>query len=449
MATGRVACGGRRGGFARAVGLGPALAALFLAGCEPNVPVSDVKGVEARPPAAGPRAAVAPVASQTRPAEPVSPAPASPATASASTAVVDSQQGVAPVPSSLVSDIPGAGFTSQGYVGNVPAPDPADGAPFPIPAPLPECCRPVACDVAPPPRATDGGPVLRCFLRKGMEPGELAYARAIAGARDGSAYYVVDKLGRLQKLDQDLHVRVLARVPEIARGKPTGLYVADSGDVWVSDTHYSRVLVYSPELVLKRAWGAPGDKPGAFLFIRDVKELGDGRLLTVDYGDYEARVQVWKGEGSLERSFGKFGLEPGQFRRPMKVAMDLPRGELYVADSANHRIQVVGLDGSPKRAFGSLGTGLGQLKYPNDVLLDEDGLVWVADMDNHRVQVFDREGKALAVWGQPGRREGEIAVPWGIALEPGKRLLVLDSGNDRVYELDRAAILRAGRGEGG
>jgi DNA-binding beta-propeller fold protein YncE len=288
--------------------------------------------------------------------------------------------------------------------------------------------------------------VLRVLFKKGTEPGELAYARAIAAARDGSAYYLVDKMGRLQKLDRDLHVRALVRTPEIARGKPTGLFVAASGEVWVSDTHYARVLVYTKDLVLERAWGAPGDRLGAFLFLRDVKERGDGALIAADYGDETARIQVFRSENEALFQFGKFGSKPGEFQRPMKVAVDLARKELFVADSVNHRIQVLSFEGKPIREFGGIGAEAGRLKYPYDVVLDEEGRVWVAEFGNHRLSVFSREGRPLATWGKAGRGEGELAFPWGLALEPEGRLLLLDSGNDRVYELDRGAVLASGFG---
>ncbi|MBI3724894.1 hypothetical protein HY251_13200 [bacterium] len=321
------------------------------------------------------------------------------------------------------------------------------GEPFPLPDPMPECARPIACDVAPPPPTPVGErkdpAIIRVIGKPGTNPGELAYPMAIAAAKDGSVFYVVDKEGRIQKLDKDLHVRAVVRTPEIARGRPTGLSVAANGELWVSDTHYARVLVYSPDLVLERAWGAPGSRPGQFCFLRDTKETGDGRIITADYADDIARVQIWKGENEPLSTFGRFGIEAGNFQRPMKVAADTARGELYVADSVNHRIQVLSWDGKPLRLWGGLGSDPGRFKYPYDVLLDGD-VVWVAEFGNHRIQAFTREGKPLAQWGRAGRGEGEIACPWGMALAPEGRLLVLDSLNDRIYELDRRAVLAAG-----
>ncbi len=347
---------------------------------------------------------------------------------------------------SQVPSTPGADVAAPPQ--KLPLTNPVSGKPFPLPDPLPDCCRPQVCDVAPPPVTPEAErkdpAVLRVFGSPGTKPGEFAYPRAIAAAKDGSAYYIVDKEGRIQKLDRDLHVRALVRTPEILRGKPTGLFVAQDGDLWVADTHYARVLVYGPDLVLKRHWGAPGSKPGEFCFLRDVKLLGDGRILTCDYADDVARVQIWKGENEVASSFGRFGLEAGNFQRPMKVEPDLEKGELYVADSVNHRIQVLGFDGVPHRSFGWLGAEIGHFKYPYDVRLDENGVVWVAEFGNHRIQALDREGKPLAQWGRAGRGDGELACPWGLAFEPGGRMLVLDSYNDRVYELDRKVVLAQG-----
>jgi len=352
----------------------------------------------------------------------------------------------APSPNPVTPADQTTGLTDQGYLPTKPRPA-IDGSPFLVPDPLPPQAHPIACDI--PPGPAQAGVVVRTLCGKGTEPGQLGYPRAIAAARDGSAYYVVDKQGRITKLDSELHVRAVVTTPEIDRGRPTGLYVAKSGELWVADTHYARVLVYSPELKLLRSWGVPGAEPGAFLFLRDAKEFGDsGEILCADYGDDVARVEVFSAEGKFLRQFGKFGVKPGEFQRPMKVAVDLEHKELWVADSVNHRLQIVDFDGNPKKVIGGLGDEPGKLKYPYDVVLDHEGRAWVAEFGNHRIQVFDREGNSLAVWGKAGRGEGEIGYPWGVCLMPwkdgGQHVLVIDSGNDRLFELDGKALL-AGR----
>jgi DNA-binding beta-propeller fold protein YncE len=360
---------------------------------------------------------------------------ASPTTAAESTASPDR----AARASGAADDARDSQLTSAGFLATKPR-EAIDGTPFALPDPLPEEARAVVCDVPPPPVSRDHLPILRAIGKAGTAPGQFAYLRAIAAAPDGSAYYVVDKNGRIQKLDAELHVRAAVRTPEIDRGKPTALTVTRSGDLWVSDTHYARVLVYGPDLVLKRAWGVPSTKMGGFLFLRDVQELDADRIITSDYGDDVARLQVFVKEEAVA-SYGRFGTKPGEFQRPMRVAIDHARGEVWVCDSVNHRLQVLSLDGKALATIGALGDKPGQLKYPYDVSLDPEGRAWVAEFGNHRIQVFDRSGRSLATWGKAGRGEGQVAFPWGLAHTPRGTVLVIDSGNDRIYELDRAAIL--------
>jgi DNA-binding beta-propeller fold protein YncE len=228
-------------------------------------------------------------------------------------------------------------------------------------------------------------------------------------------------------------------------GSPTGLAFSSSGKLVVADTHYQRVLTYTRELTLEGAWGRGGTATGGFKLLADAREGRGGLFYTLDYATDLARIQVWRGS-EVVRTWGCFGVEPGQFRRPMALAIDAPRGEILVADAENHRIQVLALeDGRWKRTYGGLGPAPGQLKFPYDVEVDEEGRAWVAEFGNHRLQVFDREGRSVATWGTPGRREGELAEPWGVALAPHGLVYLLDSGNDRIYELQRAAVLGAGR----
>lgn len=322
---------------------------------------------------------------------------------------------------------------------------PTLGEPFPLPTPLPDRCTPIAVDVAPPARAPAGSSYLRVLGGKGVKPGELAYPRAIAAAADGTAY-VVDKQGRIQKLDRDLRFVSVVHTPEDKVGRPTGLSIGKDGELIVADTHYARVLVYSKDLKVKTAFGRPGSKDGGFLYITDARQASDGRFFTADYGDDVARVQVFDAAGKLLARWGSFGAGEGEFQRPMALALDEKQGELVVADAVNHRLQVLDLaTGKPLRAFGGLGDEAGRLKYPYDVSIDAEGRYWVTEFGNHRVQVFDRAGRSLGCWGKAGRGPGEVAYPWGCALLPDGRALVIDSGNDRLYEIARAAVVPSKR----
>src|SRR5258705_7396426 len=77
---------------------------------------------------------------------------------------------------------------------------------------------------------------------------------------------------------------------------------------------------------------------------------------------------------------------PGQFALPHDVAVDSVTGDIFVADSYNHRIQV--FDSTyqplPARTFGGFGTTTGRLNFPYGVAFDAvNRRVIVADTFNN------------------------------------------------------------------
>jgi len=158
--------------------------------------------------------------------------------------------------------------------------------------------------------------------------------------------------------------------------------------------------------------------------------------------------------------FGQDGGEPGAFRRPQGIAVD-NKGNIYVADTENHRIQRFDPatfklnEKLPAFVWGSrcllrtgegcrdpdgggpLVPGDGQFDGPTDVVIDAAGNVYVVDSGNHRVQKFDSTGKFLTKWGTRGSGPGQFETPIGIALDSaGKFAYVTDKGNHRIQKFD-------------
>jgi len=274
--------------------------------------------------------------------------------------------------------------------------------------------------------------VVAAFGKTGRGPGEFVYPRAIDIARDGTLW-VVDKTGRFQHLDRrGKHLGGFA-MPEIKTGKPTGFSIAPDGSLYAADTHYHRVMVYSPAGELLRQFGGYGQGDGQFIFPTDVafRRDGSGRIFVSEYGGND-RVSIYTAEGKFLRSFGAFGSGDGQFARPSAVKVDAGRKRLYVADACNHRIAVYDLHGRLQRYIGSIGGEPGRLRYPYDLALRPSGDLVVCEYGNNRIQVLSPEGKSLAVYGGPGRQIGRLAYPWGVAVGPENNAYVVDAGNNRI-----------------
>jgi predicted membrane-bound mannosyltransferase/DNA-binding beta-propeller fold protein YncE len=148
---------------------------------------------------------------------------------------------------------------------------------------------------------------------------------------------------------------------------------------------------------------------------------------------------------------GTPGKAPGQFSFPRAVAVD-GQGKIYVADSGNNRIQVFNADGTFLRQWGSTckldtkegcqGDGGGQFNEPWGIAVDPDGNVYVADTWNHRIQKFDKDGKFLGMWGVFESTAGELGKPFAfygprqLAVGNDGKLYAMDTGNKRVQVIN-------------
>ncbi|KPK80754.1 MAG: hypothetical protein AMJ81_11420 [Phycisphaerae bacterium SM23_33] len=272
--------------------------------------------------------------------------------------------------------------------------------------------------------------VLASIGKTGRGPCEFIYPRAIDLAADGTLW-VVDKTGRLQHIGPDGSFISVIRMPEIEAGKPTGLSIGPDGNVWVADTHYHRVMVFSPAGELVRQFGRFGQGPGCFIYPTDVAFADDGRVFVSEYGGND-RVSVFSPQGKFLHSFGSPGSGRGQFSRPAALAVDQKRRRLYVADAVNHRIAIYDLRGGLLGYIGAAGKGPGELRYPYDLALTADGSLVVCEYGNNRLQVFAPDGASRGTYGGPGRQLGQLAYPWGVAVDDKGTAYVVDAGNNRL-----------------
>ncbi len=222
------------------------------------------------------------------------------------------------------------------------------------------------------------------------------------------------------------------QVPMPAKGRHCfglcDIAVAPSGEVVVTDSHNSRVLVFRPDGTFVRQWGSYGSDDGQFYFPRGVAVTKNGDVLVTDMGNH--RVQVFRlSDGAFLRQWGVNGSADGQFSTPLGVCITAT-GEVVIADGANRRVQVFSLDGVFLRKWGSLGSGHGQFQFPVGVAVRGDEVL-VTDDGNHRVQVFRLDGTFVRAWGSEGAGDGQFMCPSGLAVTRAGQVLVADRVNDR------------------
>jgi DNA-binding beta-propeller fold protein YncE len=265
----------------------------------------------------------------------------------------------------------------------------------------------------------------------GSKPGWLNKPRVAAfDARD--QLYLADLTDRIQVFDRDGKFIRCWRTPDLNVDGPSGLTVDRYGRLLVADTHFYRVLVYSPdgEILFQLGDGVQENSPGRFGYPTDVVIDRAGNFYVAEYGEND-RIQVFSPEGKWLRQWGGHGYEPGEFLRPRALAID-EDDRLYVADSCNHRIQVFDTMGNLLRLWGTRGKAAGQLSYPYDVAIGPDHFLYVCEYGNNRVQKFTLDGEPLGTWGTAGRGPGQLNNPWALAVDHRGAVSVIDSNNHRV-----------------
>jgi DNA-binding beta-propeller fold protein YncE len=281
--------------------------------------------------------------------------------------------------------------------------------------------------------ADSAGELVTVWGRRGLSAGRFQKPRAIAIDRNDEIY-IVDMTARIQVFDLDGNYRRGWETPVHELGRPTGLSVDRDGNILVADTHYHRVLIYSPQgELLRQIGGTHGLGQGEFGFVTDAVQDSQGNYFISEYGEFD-RVHKYTREGQLIKEWGGHGREPGEFLRPQSMAID-ENDHLWVADSCNHRIQIFDADGKLLRSWGEAGNEPGKLYYPYSIALDGNGHLYVVEYGNHRIQKFTLDGKSLGCWGESGREPGQLFNPWGLVRSSDGRLFVLDTNNHRVQEI--------------
>lgn len=333
-------------------------------------------------------------------------------------------------------------------------------------------------------KVADGLFFLDQFGQDGSDPGQFRRPQGIAVDSQGRIYVADTENHRIQVFDPSTFKltqkkpsfvwggRCLLRTGEGCRDPdgggplapgdgqfdgPTDIVVDAAGNVYVVDSGNHRIQKFDATGKFLGKWGTRGSGDGQFETPIGIALDSSGKIAYVaDKGNH--RIQRFDISGPTVRFLSKWGSEcnltvtpptgrcvdpdgggplqtgDGQFFEPQAIAID-SAGNVYVADTGNHRIQKFDANGRFLLKWGRNGFAPGQFDVPRGLAFTKQGVLLIIDQNNNRVQEFDLDGKSVRQWGEPGTGEGQFNAPQDIAVDSVGNIYIVELLNNRVQKL--------------
>ena len=274
---------------------------------------------------------------------------------------------------------------------------------------------------------------------------------------------------------------------------PTGVAVDSSGILYVADSGNHRILKITISTGDITVLAGGGNRGGAalgyvnatgtaarFRFPTSVAVVESGGEVYVYVADHynhcirkiitsRGNVTTFAGAEPTSAGSGTRGDDNGagtvaRFNLPYGVAVDSD-GNLYVADSNNHRIRKItsggdvtifaGIAENPPGKTNTSGFANGpgkaaQFDYPEGVAVDSSGILYVADYYNHCIRkIITSTGNVTTFAGAEPTSAGNgtrgddngagtaarFNLPSGVAVDSSGNLYVADSENERIRKI--------------
>ena len=160
--------------------------------------------------------------------------------------------------------------------------------------------------------------------------------------------------------------------------KPTHTAFGDNGDIFITDGYgNSRIVHVTADGKFVHAWGKAGAGPSEFKAPHAAIVDGKGRLLVCDRDN--ERIQIFNQEGQLLATWTGY--------KPFGIAMD---GDGVFFICGNNQVSQLDADGKVVRSWGKEGVEAGQFKTPHLMAADKNGNLYIAEVSGRRLQMLKR-----------------------------------------------------------
>ncbi|CAF3702625.1 unnamed protein product [Rotaria sp. Silwood1] len=267
--------------------------------------------------------------------------------------------------------------------------------------------------------------------------------------------YIADRDNhRIQQLLPNGQIKTIAGDPNGTPGtsndrlnQPSAIYIDENQNLFIADYNNHRVQKWengaASGITVAGEAGIPGSGLNQLNGPQAIWVDSKNNLYIADLRNHRVVKRLSQTSVVVAGGNGQGNL-PNQLNDPVGLYFDELNNDLYISNYLGHSItkwkigetQGTFIAGTP----GQSGTSSTQFSSPSTVALDKNGNMYIADTSNHRIQLFchgsSKEGKTIAgITGQNGNKPNQLNSPHDLALDTQKLdLYVADSDNNRVQK---------------
>jgi len=262
---------------------------------------------------------------------------------------------------------------------------------------------------------------------------------------------------------------------------PSGIAIGSDGSLYVADRNNNKIrkVTVNGSVSTYAGTGTSGPDNGSctaatFRWPHGVAmDAANNVVYVADFlGDVIRKITSTPCQVSTLAGDGHFGASDGmgtlaRFDSPAGLTMDAS-GNIYIADSENHKIRKVTPDGNviTIAGTGAVGKNNGQVmdatfNWPSGIAVDAEGTLYVTEIENNDIRkiTFDVMGNPLTVSTLAGSGAAMLTdgvgldaafnSPTGLAIDASGNLLVADTINNVVRQVTPDGVVTTIAGQGG
>lgn len=206
-----------------------------------------------------------------------------------------------------------------------------------------------------------------------------------------------------------------------------GIVKSSTGNIYVSETYNHKVNIYNSAGIFQTSFGTAGVNNGEFNepFALDIDSSDN--IYVVDRNN--SRVQKFDSSGNYISQFGTYGTGNMQFVNPWEIAVSSVDGSIYVLDYSQGEVKK--FDSSFN--YVTKVTGLSQ---PVSIDTDSSGNVYILNSANHKVKIYNSALVFQREFGSQGWSDGQFMGLQGISLDSSNNIYIGDTTKHQIQVFD-------------